>query len=140
MILRTYFTFSADFPDDAEWDAKGNLVRPGGLAIAEFISRGTGSRGMPTTAPRQHNFYGWAFEVLHKGVNVWCLLQGGEPWLFLTDVPRSIWGTLTGRRHTEVHNEVVQVIAEVLLEDTRFVDVTAFTKDEYLALQRRDRI
>ena len=130
-MLRDHATFAADFPDDVEFDDRGNLFVPGGKHIASFLSSALAERGMCTSHPRQHSFYGWAFEITNLQTRVWCLLQFPGPWLLLTEVRRSIVDRALRRRREAEHRQVLQAIHQVVTNDDRFRSVRWYTQAEY---------
>ena len=101
--LRTYTTFEADFPDDAEFEEAGEIKRPGGLGIARVLCQMLQDRGFKVSEPEQHSFYGWAFVVRDEDLAFWFLLQFPGPWLLLsqnrTSLFRRLFSSTSGSCH-----------------------------------------
>jgi hypothetical protein len=128
---RTHVTFEWDTPDDGEFDDKGNVITPGGQRIAETIRSQLLAQGFQTTAPRNEEDYGWAFNATANGVPVWCLLQFADPWLFLTHVHLRSIHWLRGRKPTQAQARVCTAVHDVLVTSGRARSVRWFGREEF---------
>ena len=81
---RTFVTYDADFPDDSEWDQNDNLIMPGGRNVAAWFREQCLEQGFECSEVVQHSFYGWQFEARTGKRIVQCILQGGHPWLMIS--------------------------------------------------------
>ncbi len=131
MELRGFVTLVADFPDDAEWDNKGQLLVAGGRGITEYLSDQMEAAGLKCSKPKRHSFYGWVLEVKASGAKVSCLLQCPGPWLLLSECKASFFGKLRTATNRRAHQEVLQCLHKVLRQDSRFSAIKWFTRLEY---------
>lgn len=133
MTRRTFVTFKAAFPDEAQWTETGSPLVPDGKSICHVVADATRNAGGCTSDVSQHSFYGWAFEVVFTKRTVWCLLQGGDPWLLLVEHRKRGIGSFFGSASSEELDEVLHAIDGVLKQDARFSSIRWFTKQEYEA-------
>ena len=101
MDIRTFVTFNADFPDDAEWDENGLPLVPGGKGITLRIGELLCSQSHECLHVEQHSFYGWRFNVRVLGVLFVCLVQGYEPWLLTCEEEGSFFRRLLTKGNDE---------------------------------------
>lgn len=135
--LRGYATFLADVPDD-QVEEEGEIVKPGGAAIAELMRASVANRGLTTSAVYQHSFYGWAFDVSVGGKTVWCMVQFPDPWLLITEVPGTLLGRLFRGTSGEAHETVLSILRETLAV-APFRSAAWMTRNEYAAQAERER-
>lgn len=131
MDRRDFVTFDADFPDDAQWDERGNLLVPGGRAIAEAIKDKLQQVGVTCSDVVQHSFYGWAFYATFENSNIWCLLQVGDAWLLTLEEQKSLMSRLFGSRKTAGFDRLQTMIHNILTGDNRFSNVLWYTRADY---------
>jgi hypothetical protein len=133
MESRTHVTFEWDNPEEEEsdFDDGGDITRPGGHAIAEHIQSGLRKRGLNVTNVEQHEFYGWAFDIVGNQNTVWCMLQFAEPWLLVAEVPSTWWERLKGRKPDAEHAEVCRAIHECLVSGGRASSVRWFSRKDF---------
>lgn len=131
MTPRTFVTFEADFPEDWEWDPKGNLVVPGGLGVARAIVSAIRSTGSSATEPVQHSFYGWSFEFASGSVAVWSVLQYPGPWLLQVEPRRKGLARLVKWSFPADFERVLETLHGLLSADRRFSRLQWFTRNEY---------
>jgi hypothetical protein len=131
MTKRTFVTFKASFADESEWTENGDLLVPDGRSISKALADAIKSGGLYATDVSQHSFYGWAFEVVFPKRKVWCLLQGGDPWLLLVEERRRGIKGLFGAMSSEELDTVLRTIDRALQQDSRFSSMRWFTKQEY---------
>lgn len=124
-MLRTFLTFEANFPDDCEFTAGGDVSRPGGQNIATAIAGLLSRQGWPTTAPIQHSFYGWAFTA-GEAHEFGFLIQDAGPWLLQCEDQ----GT---RQDERKQRDVLSALNDELASDDRFRELNWFTKRDYEA-------
>jgi len=127
MAVSSYLTFEADLPDDS--DEESGL--PGGRQLMAGIQDAAKSHFDSCGDVEQRSFYGWEFEVGHRGQRYLVVLQYPEPWLLIVDPQKGILKRLFGRGDTEAHQEVVDVIAQVLAGQTAVSNVTRQTEREF---------
>ena len=131
MKLRTYTTFEADFPDDAEFTENGDIKHPGGLKIARVLGELLESRGLKVSAPKQHSFYGWAFVVRDHNYSFWFLLQFPGPWLLLSQNRTSWIQRLFRSKPLSQHRRTLEILNESLRQDGRFRNIQWYHKQYY---------
>ena len=127
-MLRTFITFDADFPDDAEFAASGDIVRPGGNAIMIALADALGGQGYKLSELVQHSFYGWAFTTGKDGEH-YLILQFAGPWLLQAGIQDA-----AGRPVEEADRAFVDLLHtchHILLADSRFHNIRWFTREEY---------
>ena len=142
MRFCTCTTFDADFPDDAVWDDKGNLVIPPGRGITDYLSERISGQGIPCSKPAQHSFYGWAFDAVMDGVGIWCLIQGVDHWVLLTEIRRALLDRLLRRKHEQELSAFLDAINQILNKDPRFSSIARYTPQDYASIRkpvRRDK-
>lgn len=131
MQQRTFVTFNAEFPEDWQWDEKGNLTVPGGHGIANAIIFAMRSAGLSATEPVQHSFYGWSFEFTLGGLTSWCVLQFPGPWLLQVEDKRKGFAKFFGRTLPAEFERALESVDRILKGDARFSSIQWFTRDEY---------
>jgi len=121
-------TFQADFPDDAEWSAEGDLLVPGGKAVTEAIVAGLKARNMAVGEVTQHEWYAWAFSVERYS----CVVQGNEDWLVIVeDNAGMLKKALRGAETSGEFEAFLNTFHDVLTTDQRISDVHRYTRAEY---------
>jgi hypothetical protein len=128
---RTFVTYDADFPDDSEWDENENLTVPGGRAIAGWFRQQFLEEGLDCSELVQHSFYGWRFDVRVGKCVVQCILQGGHPWLMISQPRTSLLHQLIHHNDYEPLHAFVLALHAMLIRDARFSSVRWFTRVEY---------
>lgn len=128
MELRTFTTFEADFPDDAEFAKSGDIKRPGGHNIALVLCEMLKRRGLKVANPQQHSFYGWAFFVSDDRLRFWFLLQSGERWLLLSQNKTSLLPRLFSSDSLSQHRRILETLNDIIAQDRRFQRVQWFTR------------
>jgi hypothetical protein len=131
--VRTFVTFEADFPDDSVWDAKENLMVPGGRVLATWLRERLQDRGLECSGVAQQRFYGWRFDATVRDEPVECILQGGHPWLLISEPKTSLLGRLVGHVDRSALEVVASSIHDILKRDLRFSSVRWFTRKDYEA-------
>ena len=132
MDPRDYVAFHADFPDDAQWDAQGNLFVPGGQTIAESLRTQLQSAGFSCSDVFQHDDYGWTFDAVSEKIKVWCLLAAVEDaWLLILKQKKSIIRYLFVPIGNLAFEEFQDKVHEILTGDERFSKVSWYTKSDY---------
>lgn len=122
--------FSACFLDDAQWTEEGNLMTPGGWAIATYLAEQLVKRGLEAKLPIQHSYYAWLIEVQCGKAVVRCYLQDLQPWLLISEAKGSLFGR---KAKEELHARVVAGLEEAVRSDRRFFDVRWETMDKLQA-------
>ena len=111
--LHAFATFRTDLPDDAV-EENDVVVKTGGENIMEHLRSGLAARGLAPTPVEPHSYYGWAFEVPVDGVTIWCMIQGAEKWLLITEVRSRLVQRLLGRRPDKKHEALLRALAEIM--------------------------
>lgn len=128
MSAQNFMTFEAHFPDDAQWSAGGDLLVPGGKAVAEAIAAGLRARNLPVGEVEQHEWYGWGFSVERYS----CVLQGSEHWLAIVEDNASVMKkTLRGAETSREFEVFLNTVHDVLTGDRRISDIHRYTRAEY---------
>jgi hypothetical protein len=136
--LRSYAVFKADLPDDAQWNENEDLIRPGGLNVMVAICDDLRKNGVIATPPQQHKFYGWSFEMKMDGVAIWCMVQGYQGWLLITEVRRGILGWFRIRSRLR-HERAIQLITTAIQSDPHFTGLTWMTRREFEVSAEADK-
>ncbi len=118
--------FSASFADDAEWNDEGDLVVPGGKAIATYLVEQLAQSGIEAKPPIQHSYYAWLIEVKDGKATVCCYLQDLQPWLLTSEAKGSLFGG--GKAKEELHARIVASLTDATRSDERFSEVRWETK------------
>jgi hypothetical protein len=135
--IRSYVDFEADFPEEEETNAADAEI-PLGRPIAEHLHARLEAEKFVVCEVYQHSFYGWAFEVRFGNVVVWCMLQGSETWLLITEVPGRWLDRLLRRAPDEKHQTVLDVLRKVLAQSP-FHDAKWSTPAEHLMAEEAVR-
>jgi hypothetical protein len=141
-VLHTFVTFEAEFPDDAVFDARGDIEVPGGKNVAEAIVYSLRTRGVEVTEPAQHSFYGWKFTAHAGDESFDFVLQYPDPWLLLSQRVESLMDKLRHPKSEDTYRKVLVEVSTVLGQDGRFRRQSWFTKEEYesdVSRPRRDK-
>lgn len=131
MDSRDLVTFDADFPDDAQWDEQGNLVVPGGQAIAEAIKSQLQEEGIFCSDVYQHSWYGWAFDVTFENTKAWCLLQVVDKCILQLEQQKSLISRLFGPSNTAGFDALKAKVHNILTGDKRFSNVLWYSRADY---------
>jgi hypothetical protein len=138
IMLRTFVTFEAAFPDDGEWDEHENPIRPPGKNVAEAIAQLIEGGDVHASSPSQYKFYGWELELEEGTHRAWCLLQYPGPWLLMIEPRLSMRQRLfQSGAENEWFAALLDRIGETLRSDPRFTGIRWFTEEEYAMLQIR---
>ena len=131
MIMRSLVTFEATgFPNEAKWTPTGSPLVPDGRPIAEALANALREKGFEVSAPQQHLFYGWCFEIAFQGGIEWCLLQQPGPWLLLVRDKRSMVQRLL-HRTSGGEMETLTALDRILKSDARFSSIQWFDEQAY---------
>ena len=132
-MVRTFATFLSEFPDDSEEDGDGDILVPGGRAIAQALAAKILSAG----APRQHEFYGWKFEFkTTSNKDAWVLIQQPGPWLLTVESKAGWFQKRIGNAADKA--EAVDVIRSAIEGIEEISSVSWFTEQEFEMSSRRD--
>jgi hypothetical protein len=128
--LRDFVTFDVrNLPDDPEFSVTGDIVIPAGRTLCKFLSPVFESKGMKVSRWHQHEFYGWEATLEIGGQRYWILLQGGEPWLLITERRGRL---LAGKSESKtIFHKALTEIDAALKSDERLANVLWFTRPEY---------
>lgn len=130
-MKRNYATFEADVPEDAEWDESENLIVPGGRNLMTAFAEQLQRKGWRCSAPEQHSFYGWTFEVATPSGTVEVLIQFPEPWLLLLVRPQTFFQKLLGRLDHRVEESLLEAVHEILATDPRISNLRWWSHEDY---------
>jgi hypothetical protein len=128
--IRNFVTFIAEFPDDAAWNEKGDLLVPGGRAITEELGNLLRTHGCTVTTVEQHSFYGWTFDVVDEQRAAFILAQAENEWLVILSPRQTLWSRLTGRDY-ETPLKILARVHESLKLDKRFSNIRWHTRRDY---------
>ena len=131
MRRRTFVTFEAAFPDEAQWTDDGSPLVPDGRSIALFLVQSLTAAGLSVSKVIQHSFYGWAWEVYLSKTRAWCLLQGGDPWLLLVEERGRGLARFFGATEPREVDRVLRALDATMKQDAKFSSIRWFTKQEY---------
>ena len=127
--MRFYFTFDADFPEDAEWNQDGDLIVPEGRAVIDAIKSGIISKGLAVAFVQQHSYYGWALQ----SDTFWCMVQSVEPWIMIVENRVSILRRIINKRdsNSKFHS-FLNTLESILRADGRFDNIKTYSREEDL--------
>lgn len=129
---RDVVSFSADFPDDSQWDEDGTEIVVGGRRIAETIRRKLEQQGICCLDVSQHEAFGWGFDTIVDENRVWILLTASsEGWLFQLIQRTSLLRRLLGLSKKGAFERLQTKLREILTADKRFSQVSWYTRDGY---------
>jgi hypothetical protein len=131
-MKRTFVTFNAALPDQAEWTEQGSPLVPGGKGIAVALSESLRGTGLCLSEVTQCSFYGWAFEITFPKTKIWCLLQAGETWLLLLEERKGVFGLFQFEGSSQL-DSTLRAVDQALKQDHRFSSIRWYTKREYEA-------
>jgi hypothetical protein len=129
-MKQRFVTFDASFPDDARHSETGDVISPGGRAIAERLVSLLGS-----AAPcEQHSHYGWAFAA----GGCWCLVQHPDSWLLIVEDRGPLFERwFRPNRAAQRFQAFSEQLSQALDSDRAFSNVSWFTREEYERLGPR---
>jgi hypothetical protein len=140
MGRRDFVTFTADFPDDAQWDERGDLLVPGGRAIAEALRENFQGRGLRCSEVCRHSSYGWAFDATSEKNKVWTLLAAAaEGWLLQLVQRKSLLAQLIDLTSRNEFPGLQREVHATLTSDKRFSNVLWYTRADYEGRQEGSR-
>jgi hypothetical protein len=132
MAVKAYVTVDADFPRAPTPDGSPSL--PPGLDLAEFLCQGLRTEGFTSPGVKQHDSYGWYFEVrTPAGVVVWSMLQLSDSWLLITRPLVPLLKRVFGESPDREHQTACDAIDAILRRDQRFRNIRWYTREEFLA-------
>lgn len=129
--MKNYLQFMADFPEDASWDNRGNLLVPGGLGVCLFLVSGLRGLAVDCSDPKQHSFYGWSFTARAGVGGAWVLLQGGLPWLLICEPRRRLLSGVFGQTTELGCEKLLQTVDEIVRSDSRITEKAWYNEAEY---------
>jgi hypothetical protein len=129
--LRTYVTFEAKISDGPEFTGTGEIRRPGGLKIAQFLRETLARSGLEVSAPKLHGYYGWAFVAKQANLKVWFLVQFPGPWLLLSIDRTSFIRRILSSKSSLWHRRTLETLNNSLSRDDRFGNIRWFFKREF---------
>lgn len=119
MKLRQIADFTADFPDDAEWDGDEPVIL-GGRAVAETVAGYLKGFGCDVSDPEHTPPYGWRFEAHGREARVWVQITDLTDNIILhTEDRRAFFKRLFEPANPE-HTELLTELHAKLAEDPRF--------------------
>ena len=122
MPLRTLATFESDLPDEAQWNDRGDLIRPGGENIALEIRSGLIERGHRSEDVTQRSFYGWEFMAEIAGMRFHFVLAAfvAPQWLLSCEPRQSWWRRIFGKGEEAGIERGPAVTHEALASNSHF--------------------
>ncbi|QDV53293.1 hypothetical protein [Gimesia fumaroli] len=123
-------TFCANFPDDSEWNKEGDLITPGGRAIASVLVECLIKQGLNVEPEKQHSYYAWLITVRSEKIRMELYLYDLQPWVLICEIKRK-WFRKNALE--DLHQQVITKLREVLHTDKRFSKVRWATKEELAA-------
>jgi len=144
MAIRNYLTLNATFPDDAEWDERGNNLVPGGRSTGEYLIDVLATLGYTCSKLVQHSFYGWRFVARNQATSVVCLIQAGgigpDTWLVIFKPEPSLLRRLFYPNDETAFVGFLADVERILANEAKSSNLRWYTMNEYLNLQsNRDR-
>src|SRR5687768_10567303 len=132
--LKEYAEFEAVFPDP-EWE-RGADDYPAGRPIAVWLRDQLALRGFQCSDVEEYESFGWAFYVTVGRSDVFCLLQGMEPWLLISELNVGLRDMLSRKSVRATYAKVLEAIAGSLAAEPRVRVSGWFTRAEH---EERDR-
>lgn len=125
-------TFSAEFPDDSQWDDQGTEIVPGGRTIAQTIRERLLEQGVSCSDLDQHSFYGWTFDVSVSAIK-WCLIitTAAEGWMIQFEQEKSLLSRVFGNSDSDTFTQLLPIVHHILTSDTRFSNILWHTRSDY---------
>jgi hypothetical protein len=133
MSMQTLVEFDADFPNDSEWDAAGNLQTPGGRAVITWISQSLRTNSLECSEVTQKSFYGWQCQVYCDGMKSQLVIQAGctSMWLLICEPLPSPWRGLFGGTNSTSQQKILFALDSILKIDSRVSHIQWFSREEY---------
>lgn len=126
-------TFEASLPDDSEWNQEGDLLVPGGRAIAAVLIELFREVGVNVEPVEQQEYYAWLIPVESDGLRLEFYLHDLHPWLLICE-SQGRWYQLQRKRQKlqALSARVLTELRERLQSDSRFSDVRVGSRERLL--------
>ncbi len=126
-------TFETRLPDDSEWSQEGDLMVPGGRAIAVVLIELFREAGVNVESVEQQEYYAWLIPVESDGLRLEFYLHDLHPWLLICE-SQGRWYQLQRKRQKlkVLCERVLTELKERLQSDSRFYDVRAGSRETLL--------
>lgn len=126
-------TFEASLPDDSEWNQEGDLLVPGGRAIAAVLIELFREVGVKVEPVEQQEYYAWLIPVESDGLRLEFYLHDLHPWLLICE-SQGRWYQLQRKRQKlqALSARVLTELRERLQSDSRFSDVRVGSRERLL--------
>lgn len=136
MNRRDLVIFNADFFKDEQWDREGNLVSPGGYAIAVAIGAGLQLLNVDCSEFEIHSHYEWAFEASWGMVREWVLLTVDfvlrkDGWLIQIEKQTSLLGKILESTKSKCDESLRLMVHQSLIADIRFSEIRWRNRTDY---------
>jgi hypothetical protein len=131
VALRTFATFESAMASDAVEDGYDHIKVPAGCALISSLREQMTAKGWRCIEPRQHSFYGWAFDVEEPTGLTTVLLQYPGPWLLVASRRQSFWQRLLGRTDDMVGADILASLHHSLVQGPASSAPRWYTRAEY---------
>jgi hypothetical protein len=131
--FREFVTFSANFASDELWNDAGDLLVPGGKAVAESIQIALERAACHCSPVSKHSSYGWTFDVHFQGETIRLVVAAaeGHRWLLQIESKCSLFRRLfVDSRSAQMKAFQIQ-LHDVLTSDERLSHVLWHTRRDY---------
>jgi hypothetical protein len=133
MESRNYFSFRVANSDDSQWDARGNLLIPGGQSVGNLLRHIFEQLGLISSSLMQRSFYGWEFSAVSSDVAIWVVLQtiGAESWLVIAQERKGFLKRMLKLGRKRAFESVLDGIERTLSVSASISELKRFTRMEY---------
>jgi hypothetical protein len=132
MEIRNFCTFEAEFPDDGQWDDRGNVIASPGRNVAEAILTNLKLDNFVLVYPPENREdFGWQFLVKVDDLCSSLLIQGGKPWLLIVSPDFSLFSRLFVRDCQRRTKRLMDRIHHVLENDAKIANILWYSTKEY---------
>jgi hypothetical protein len=129
MTVRSFVSFDADF--STEPTQRNGEEYPPGRDLTEYLAKELNERGFPNSGVKEHDAYGWYFEVTFGESIIWCMLQLSDNWLIITKPLIPFFKRIFGKSADSEHQQVCEAIQSVIQNNSKFRNIRWFTRDEF---------
>lgn len=129
--IRSVVSIQAEFEDDSEWSAEGDLTVPAGKAVMKNLIASLKNRGIETFSLSQKDYYGWETSFYFSGNRYFLVLQLLDEWILEGRTDSAVRNLLNRQKTNTGLHEAMLVVHEVLISDNRVREVSWFTKQDF---------
>lgn len=124
-----HLVFTAKFPDEPVFSAKGDISIPAGLEAANAIVNSLNRHDFRCSEVVQRDYYGWEFQLAYRHCKASAVLQRIDKWILTLDSRLSLKNFIL-RRPACCISELAAEVAQALKSDLPCEDINVRSGEE----------